>query len=348
MITQYSAEYFGPVDVLVVGAGLGGLAAARDLVRAGFTVHVLDKSRGVSGRAATRWLELDGKTLRVDHGAQYFTAKGDSLRMILPELVGSGVVREWTQGFPLLTERGIETRISPHPRYICPGGMSALGKAFFRGQEAGEEPLSVETRALVRGLRRSGEDWEVVLESGETRSGRALLLNLPAPQALKLEGEVFQPEVREALAAVRFTPCWAVVLVLEALPYTDWVGLEIRHPVLAWAALDHTKRDLEGPPVLVLHATPEWSAAHLEESPEAVLPSVVGAARKLLGDWVGRYRLAIAHRWRYAQPSVLHPWPFLAQDSLTFCGDWCGGARVEGALESGWAAADYLTRRLRD
>ncbi|WP_157463608.1 FAD-dependent oxidoreductase, partial [Deinococcus pimensis] len=38
-------------DVLVVGAGLGGLACARDLRRAGRRVLLLDKSRGVSGRA---------------------------------------------------------------------------------------------------------------------------------------------------------------------------------------------------------------------------------------------------------------------------------------------------------
>ncbi|GEM87468.1 NAD(P)/FAD-dependent oxidoreductase [Meiothermus granaticius] len=348
MRTRYSAEYFGPVDVLVVGAGLGGLAAARELVRAGLRVHVLDKSRGVSGRAATRWIELEGKTLRVDHGAQYFTAKGANLRMILPELVGRGVVREWTQGLSLLTERGIEARGSPHPRYICPDGMSALGKALVQGLEAGEAPLSVETKATVQELRRTAAGWEVGLEGGAARAGQALLLNLPAPQALKLRGEVFQPAVQEALAAVRFAPCWAAILVFETLPYTDWVGLEIRHPVLAWAALDHTKRNLEGPPVLVLHASPEWSTAHLEEPPEAVLPPMLEAARQLLGDWVGRYRLALAHRWRYAQPTVLHPWRFLAQDNLVFCGDWCGGARIEGALESGWAAADYLIRSLQN
>ncbi|MCD0161941.1 FAD-binding protein, partial [Deinococcus sp. 6YEL10] len=35
-------------DVLVVGAGLGGLAFAQDATRAGLRVALLDKARGVS------------------------------------------------------------------------------------------------------------------------------------------------------------------------------------------------------------------------------------------------------------------------------------------------------------
>ena len=55
-------------DVLLLGAGLSGLKAARDLHAAGKSVLVLDKGRGVGGRAATR--RWDGTP--VDHGAQFF------------------------------------------------------------------------------------------------------------------------------------------------------------------------------------------------------------------------------------------------------------------------------------
>lgn len=339
-------------NVLIVGAGLGGLAAARDLARDGLKVHLLDKSRGVSGRAATRWLEVDGKTIRIDHGAQYFTVRSDPMRILLPELIQRGIVQEWTKGFPVLSERGIKPRSSGHPRYMCPEGMSALGKALQNGIGSEDKPLALETLANVTGLYQNQQDgsWVAMLEDGSIRHSEALLLNLPAPQALKLANPYLKSEVRMALEAVRFEPCWAVILLPEQMPYLDWVGLEIEHPILRWAALDHTKRPVQDPPVLVLHTSPAWSQAHLELSPDQALEQIIAAAKDLFGDWVGNYRYAQAHRWRFALASQSHPWPYLAQDNLVFCGDWCTPAhnvprhtsRIEVALQSGWAAADYL------
>lgn len=53
-------------DVVVVGAGLAGLATARILTGRGLTVQVLEATERIGGRAAGR--ELDG--FRLDHGGQ--------------------------------------------------------------------------------------------------------------------------------------------------------------------------------------------------------------------------------------------------------------------------------------
>jgi predicted NAD/FAD-dependent oxidoreductase len=53
------------VRIVVVGAGLAGLTAARSLVAGGHDVLVLDKGRSPGGRMATR--RIGGATF--DHGA---------------------------------------------------------------------------------------------------------------------------------------------------------------------------------------------------------------------------------------------------------------------------------------
>ena len=137
-------------DVIVIGAGLAGLAAARDLSRLGFSVLMLEKSKGVSGRAATKRLEVAGQPIRADHGAQFFTVRGQRLSAILPKFLEAGISFEWTRGFPRWTSGGLGQREPGHPRYACADGMSALGKAFAKGWEPGDSAPEVDTEALVR------------------------------------------------------------------------------------------------------------------------------------------------------------------------------------------------------
>ena len=63
-------------DVVVVGAGLAGLAAARALTGRGLTVHVLETTDRIGGRMATR--ELDG--FRLDQGSHLLNTAHPELR----------------------------------------------------------------------------------------------------------------------------------------------------------------------------------------------------------------------------------------------------------------------------
>jgi renalase len=331
------------VDVLVIGAGLAGLSAARDLTRAGFAVRVLDKSRGVGGRTATR--RVDGATF--DHGAPFFTVRGQRFAQLVTNLETQGVIGVWTHGFHTWANGVLTAPETRHARRVGRDGMNALGKAFRDGVDFGDATLHVQTNAIVSAAWSTTLGWSVVLESGEILNARSVLVATPAPQALALTRSSLESSTMHALERVAFDPCWALMAILETAPNVPWRGLKLQHPILEWASVEHTKR--LSAPALVLHATPQWSREHLEQHPDQIIPALLEASRAVLGD-LGAIRHVTAHRWRYARAVRMHPEPYLAQHDLVFCGDWCDadghGSRVENALESGWAAASYLCEHL--
>ena len=64
------------MKVVIVGAGIAGLVAARELAASGVDVRVVDKGRSVGGRLATRRIG----DARLDHGAQFFTVRTPAFR----------------------------------------------------------------------------------------------------------------------------------------------------------------------------------------------------------------------------------------------------------------------------
>ena len=154
-------------DVLILGAGLSGLKAARDLQAAGRSVLVLDKGRGVGGRAATR--RWDG--VPVDHGAQFFTARSAEFRAQVADWIARGVCFEWAKGFHQWDEdKGLQPpdadKEAGHPRHACRAGMSALGKDLAAGLTEG----SVRTGARATTLAWVGDHWQARIE-GAGRTG---------------------------------------------------------------------------------------------------------------------------------------------------------------------------------
>jgi len=318
-----------PRELLVVGAGVAGLRAARTLTRAGVALEVLEKSRGLGGRAATR--RVGGAV--TDHGAQYFTARDPRLQRQVDAWEKSGAVGVWTRGFHTLTLGGLEAPREGHPRYAFPEGMNAFGELLGEG-------VAVTRAAKAVALIPSAPGWVVRLADGTSRRARRLLLNLPAPQALELGGDTFSARTKEALAAVTFAPCLALTAsYAQAAPAWRGIVVEDDTKALSWLACDSSKRRAPEETVLVLHGSPEFSREFLE-TPEEAVPRMLGVAAALgFTDptWTS------LQRWRYAKVTRPYDGPYLKDDdTLFFCGDWCGGAKLEAAYVSGLEVAEAM------
>ena len=348
--------------VAVVGAGISGLICARTLADHGCDVTVYERSRGVGGRMSTRRVD---ESLSFDHGAQYFTARDGRFKRYVQSWVDDGLVQPWN-GRIVVVEKGvIKADKTGDNRYVALPGMSSLGKYI-----AADLNVQLETR--VAAPTRSGGRWSLTNDEGvELGQFDVVVVAVPSYQAESLL--VAAPQLAKLSSGVKMNGCWALMLAFEESLGVGFDGAFVHESPLSWIARNNSKpgRDGRGE-TWVLHATPEWTEAHIEDSPEQV-------SQWLLDEFwtaVGRRRVEPMHldtqRWRFAIPeppaigsgsgsrqksgghgslgsfttTVTKRCLFDDRQWIGACGDWCAGARVEGAFLSGMAIAGRILGRL--
>lgn len=366
------------VDVVVVGAGLAGLVCAQQLQALGHTVTVLEKSRGVGGRVATRRLA----DTCADHGLRYWEEQGERSQALIHQLVEQGILFPWTHQIQQLWASGqiaasvdppVDPPIDPstdpstnsHPYYAAPAGATAVAKVLAKG-------LNIQLNQRVQAIAPlPHQQWQVCSISAAAGAeikiqARAVAIAIPAPQILPLLESSAASELPELIArlqTVEFDPCLSAIAVYPRPKQTageqdiPWKAIRfVDDPDIAWVSQESSKRDGNAL-VFVVHSTSLYAQQFLDA------PDLNQAGQYLITKLSHQCLLGIAepttlqvHRWRYAFPR--HGWiteEFIASSahSLVCGGDWCGqswlsGSNIEGALCSGTAMATCLNQHLRN
>lgn len=320
-------------QAVAIGAGIAGVAAAQTLFAHGKSVLVLEKSRGVGGRMATRRMG----EIRFDHGAQYFTARHPLVQLKVAEWTKAGLINAWAA--PAEGENG-------EARQIAPAGMSSLPKSMAGG-------LTIHLNQKVTAIHRAYGCWQINTADGSRYQSQKLIATAPVPQILAMldmGGTALEAPIEAALKRVEYHRCLAVMALLDApsaVPAPG--GFDPGVEPLIWMA-DNTLKGLnQGPGAITLHASPVFSLEHWETPAEEVIRLMLRAAEPWLGAKPVESQL---HRWRHARPVETFDKPCLVLEApgpLIFAGDAFGGPSVEGAYLSGcmagWAALPGLRFR---
>jgi hypothetical protein len=318
------------VRIAVIGAGIAGLACARELVRADARVTVFERSRGLGGRLGTR---RQGD-LAFDHGAQFVTARSRPF-VRYAEIAGrAGVLGRWT---PRILEDDRSWEAPVDDWHVGLPGMSAAVRPMTRNVE-------LQRGVGIHEIIQSQRGWELQADSGRQNDiFDAIAVAVPAPQALSLlgpHGRTFQH-----LHAVRMAPSWAGMFAFEQ-PVD--VGAEVRrwtHGPLSWAANDSSKPGrARGLDCWVVHAAAGWSREHLEADSVEVAQLLLREFAAATGTRLPVPVHAAAHRWRHAFVEEPLGLPCIVDEEIAAgaCGDWCIAPRVEAAFESGRTLAHSL------
>jgi len=311
-------------EVVVVGAGIAGIACAVELAAAGVPVRVLERARTLGGRMASA--DLEGRP--VDYGAAYFTVRDPEFAAVVEGWRTAGLARQWTSELTVFGTEGRSSKSGP-VRWAAPHGLRSLVVDLAQGLDI---TFGHEVHRVGPGV--DGHPADVVV------------LAMPDPQAERL-----LDAGSAAGAAVAGRPWRPVIAVTAAYVEREWTPLPAAfvndHPVLSLIADDGDRRG-DGAAVLVAHTTAAVARRH-DGDPDGAVPEVLAALGELLG-LQQRPRWTRAHRWRYAAPERERDTPFLlTSDGIALAGDGWGRSSIETAWRSGTLLGRELLRtRLAD
>ncbi|GGM37989.1 hypothetical protein GCM10011351_25220 [Paraliobacillus quinghaiensis] len=321
--------------IVIIGGGMAGIMAARTLKEKGYQdILIVDKSRSVGGRMATRRIE-DGK---VDHGAQFFTARTEKFQTFINDWIKEGSVKNWFG--------------DKYHRYISTRGMNSFAKKLA-------EDISVRLETRIAAIMRNEDGYTLVTDHGESFNAKAVLVTVPAPQAkalLQSEGLQLDTKFLHKLDEIVFQPCLVGLFDLEqptSLPVDGHLDSGLPEGVMR--LVDHKKKGISPNTTVCIYMTSEWSKIHYDKGEEAVLEKM-----KEITSAYFDFNSVISSqlkKWRYAEATQFLREPFLnteleypllvAGDAFLDPQDTANRTRLESAFISGIAAGEELAALLK-
>ena len=308
------------MKIAVVGAGISGLVCARHLVAGGQEVTVLEKSRSLGGRCATRKF---GDHV-VDTGAQYFTVRDPIVRKEIEQVAGVQF-KKITQPILIAGKKG-EVYREGEERFYIGNGNNRLGAMLADGLEIRKE-VEVGVVALV------GKEWEVA-------GGRydVVVSSAPWPQSAKILGGSqdavgYEPNLT---ALLEYNGGWSGAVYAQI----DSSGED----PLGWVACENAKvgRVVDGSTVYVIQASAKYSRENLEKKPEEWVGDLQARLEQAWGLNPEKRGQVMSHRWRYARRERDSGHPAELPKGLYLCGD----SEVDSRLESVWRSGKETAEKI--
>ncbi len=310
---------------------MSGLSCAYHLQNAGVEPVVFEKSGRIGGRMSTRVTE---NGYAFDHGAQFFRAKGDDFAKFVDVLKTQDRAKVW------MAEAKGEQIDPSNPMMVAKGAMNELLSDV-------SHEMNIRFRTHVETVTEVSSGVEIRFQKSDAvEVFDQVVSTIPVQQVRQLmQG---QDGLLHQCREVSLLPCWAG---LFGFAEKIEIGFDTWRHVnsdIGWIARNSSKPDRDHHhDAWVVHASPEWSLENLERDKEDVAQDMLDMFGSAMSVSLPAAEYVGAHRWRYAQtPNPLGK-PFVTNEKGTLYvgGDWCLGARVEAAFDSGTAIANAILSR---
>lgn len=286
-----------------------------------------------------------------DIGAQYITATEfyrKKHHSLYEELISAGVLVPMT-----CSVEGLQQKDNSH-NFISPNGTGHIVKHFLQQSEA-----EVQLQRHVTRVSRRSACWEVEFSEGQSEAFDAVVLTMPVPQILQLQGDInncLSQQQGALLSQVQYSSRFALALFFSKDSSLDLdYGLKYvtDSEVIRYMSVEHQKRSTEladQGPSLVVHTSVSFGSKHLESHLDQVQPVIIEELRRLLPQLPQPISIR-THKWRFSQvltsvPGCPGHMKVSDQPLLVFGGDAFTHSNFDGCVESALSVLQEITQRL--
>lgn len=290
---------------LIVGAGISGLTLYHELKKKGQDAIIIEKSKAIGGRIATR---RDGEAT-YDHGAQFYHHDGEFYNY-------------WSQALMPLEKKWIEHNSKNY--FSIPKGFTTFSKSIANGIQ-----LQLETKLLS--LQKIDETFIANCENNVSYHSPNVYLTSPVAQSIEIlkASSIMYPKTLDSVVYAK-----ALVLLVELntpldFDYQENISKEI------FSASNQTSKGVSKKINYTFVMSPSWSDEYFEKKENLTKEAAMDLVRSAFSvENIVTYQLK---KWRYSHPLQAYPQPYLQLSiapHLFLLGDGFGGPSLNGAVKS--------------
>lgn len=334
----------------IIGAGLAGLIAGRELSRAGFDVTIIEKSRGYGGRLSTRY-ENNQPDIKYDHGVSWFDATSPLFKQFVVELMEQNLLMRWgdniryDDGSHSLTE---DPNQRSQPVFTAKGGMNQIGKYLSRW-------VDVKTETLAGGLTYFGANrtrkkaWMINLTASGVFEADAVIVATPAPQAYGLlqtsTDETDTLKIIREIDEIRYESCYSLMAHYKDHKPPEWDAIIMHGDGLKTITNENSKhRNGENDSTFVIQTTHQFATyLHSLKDKEQASRLILQKFSEVAGTYATQPDWSQLHYWKYSRAMKTLDSRFMQlgdqEAPLAVIGDYFTGNSVEDSFLSGYSLA---------
>ncbi|MEX0593257.1 MAG: FAD-dependent oxidoreductase [Balneolaceae bacterium] len=334
------------MKIAIIGAGIAGLVAGRELTRAGHEVIVIEKGRKPGGRLSTVRLGDDGPL--ADNGVSWITANRPDFRPFASDLIDRDLLDVWGDhidyydGEQLLPER---PPFLAGTLYAAPGGSASIAGELSRwvDVEEGERAIGL---TFIGANRRKKRAWMVNLASSRTIEADAVVVATPAPEAygilLTTQDEIDVFKMIREIDSIHYEASIALSVQTELSTLPDWEAVICQDSIIREITHEGSKRPGSNGTFTVLSSDP-FAREHRTRPIEEVRQTLWDRVSVLTGlPRVEPIQSSMTY-WPFHKPKSVLDVPYLEHEKvdapLAIVGDYFEGNDTESSFCSGLALA---------